>query len=117
MSTRGKRVRELRKPRNTKYGQAFLRHARRGVRSIFGAVISLCMIGYIIYQAFTTRGEVPHGFAGFAFMAAIIAILGIRGGVIGFKERDKKYITCKIGIVLNSMALLILGFIFWGGVS
>ena len=40
----------------------------------------------------------------------ILACIGIVTGVKGFKERDKNYLTCKIGIVVNGFILLALIF-------
>lgn len=44
----------------------------------------------------------------FGVFDMILACIGIVTGVKGFKERDKNYLTCKIGIVVNGFILLAL---------
>jgi hypothetical protein len=45
----------------------------------------------------------------------ILACIGIVTGVKGFKERDKNYLTCKIGIVVNGLILLAMILVFIRG--
>ena len=82
----------------TKYGQAPLRHSKKGVIFLaFTAVVRVYPAGShadhrICKQG---RGEYPDRIhrprhAGVSFMGLLL-------GVRGFRERDKNYITCKVG--------------------
>ena len=79
---------------NTKYGQKTLKHARKGIQSCMMAV--LCA-----------------GFLCFALLA--LAVYGFRLGLRGLNERDKKYITCKVGIGVNGLVLAGVAAIFIRG--
>ena len=72
---------------NTKYGQKTLKHARKGIQSCMMAV--LCAVILIVY--------------------------GFRLGLRGLNERDKKYITCKVGIGVNGLVLAGVAAIFIRG--
>ena len=53
------------------------------------------------------------GLAGFMIVA--LAVAGTKNAVYGFKERDKNYITCKIGLGCNAAVLLCMFAIFVRG--
>ena len=86
---------------NTKYGQKTLKHARKGIQSCMMAV--LCAV--ILIVTFLMKGNVNIivGFLCFALLA--LAVYGFRLGLRGLNERDKKYITCKVGIGVNGLVL------------
>lgn len=101
--------------RSRKYGQAQPKHAKRGIRSVFLAVCSLFLLVLVFSASYISRGDVGIliGFVG--LFALILAVCGLKDAVQGFKERDKNYITCKAGIVLNGILLLGLAGIFLRG--
>ena len=45
-------------------------------------------------------------------LAVILAGMGIRASVKGRREREKNYLTCKVGVVLNILILICLLMIF-----
>ena len=53
------------------------------------------------------------GFLCFALLA--LAVYGFRLGLRGLNERDKKYITCKVGIGVNGLVLAGIAAIFIRG--
>ena len=70
---------EKMKRRNRKFGQAPLKHSKRG------------------------------------FLMLVISAIGVYKAIQGFKERDKDYRSCKIGIVLNGIFTFVLIGIFLRG--
>lgn len=99
----------------TKYGQAPLKHSRKGINSCVYAGTVLFILAAMLVVSYITKGEVGViiGFAGLA--TAVVAWLGLMAGVRGFRERDKNYITCKVGVTLNALLLLGLVIIFFRG--
>ena len=90
----------------TKFGQAPMRHARNGLKSCILAVMAFVLLLLMILISFTLKGEVGilAGIAG--ILALVMAGYGLSDGIRGFKERDKNYITCKVGTVCNALLLL-----------
>ena len=94
---------------NRKYGQAKLKHAKRGILScVVAAVVGLLLI-ILIGTAYKNAGTSGTVVGGLALTSMIFSGVGVYGGFRGFREREKEYITCKIGIGLN--ILYIIGFI------
>lgn len=114
-----KRAKEREKRRKkmvrTKYGQAPLRHAKKGIKSCIYAFFALFFLFLMISTAFVENGQVSvlMGIAGYLILA--LAIAGTVNGVHGLKERDKNYITCKIGLGCNVAVLVCMFGIFVRG--
>ena len=47
--------------------------------------------------------------------ALVLAVVGLKDAVQGFKEREKNYVTCRVGAALNGLILLGLIAIFLRG--
>lgn len=97
---------EKMKRRSRKYGQVQLKHSRRGIRSCFFGVCSLFLLVIAFSVSYITKGEVNAliGVVGLAALA--LAAAGAAKGVTGFREREKNYSTCKVGVVMNGILLL-----------
>ena len=81
-----------------KYGQPSYKQSRRGVLSCWCAGLALAdLIGCVVY-AFLVRGNAAGIVGGLAVLAFALAIFGINYAVNGFKERERNYLSCKIGI-------------------
>ncbi len=104
------REKERKKRRKRKYGQAKLKHAKRGIVSCVVSAIVCLLLAIMIGNAYSSRGTAAPfiGAAGLITMA--LAGFGLYTGVRGFKEREKDYLTCKIGV--GCSAFFLLGFIF-----
>lgn len=100
------RERRRKKMLRTKYGQKPLKHAKKGVHSCVFAVSSVLLLLLMILLSFVKKGEVGSfcGIAGFVILWT--SFTGVRSGIKGLNERDKNYITCKAGIVINGLILL-----------
>lgn len=105
-----------RKLRGTrKYGQGAPKHSRKGVRScINGACALLILAGCILY-AFLQRGETLGIVGGIVIIPFILSVYGIRWALQGFYERERNYLTCKIGLPVNAVVLIAFLAIFIGG--
>ena len=109
------KAREKQRKRITKYGQAKPRHAKKGIYSCCYAFVVLLLLYLMVSVSFRGKGEVSilFGFVGLGTIA--LAAIGIWLGVRGMKEREKNYITCKIGIGVNGIVVLGLAAIFVRG--
>lgn len=100
------REKQRKKMIRTRYGQKKKTHAKKGVQSCGIAAVCALLLTLMLTGAFRTRGEVSILVG---FLAVIVLVASWRGlvyAVRGFKERDKNYITCKIGAVCNVLLLL-----------
>lgn len=110
-----KAEKEKMKRRSRKYGQAQLKHSRRGMRSTFLGVCCLFLLVLAFSVSYISRGDVGLliGFVG--LFALALAVAGLKNAVQGFKEREKNYLTCKVGAALNGVLLAGLAAIFLRG--
>ena len=114
-----KRAKEREKRRKkmirTKYGQTQRRHAKKGIKSCIYAFFAIFFLFLMIASSFVENGQVGvlMGIAGFMILA--LAVKGAQMAVQGLKERDKNYITCKIGLGCNAAVLLCVFAIFVRG--
>ena len=109
------RSKERRKRGNRKYGQAKLKHAKKGIIScsFAGAVLLLMII--LVATTYRADGTVPGYIGGIGSCTMLFSGIGIYMAYRGFKEREKDYLTCKIGMACNSLFLLIfVGIFCWG---
>ncbi len=90
----------------TKYGQKPLKHAKKGIQSCMLAVLVALILILMIMRSFSEKGEVSVwiGFGG--LFSVVLAAIGLKTGIKGFKEREKNYITCKVGAISNGAALI-----------
>ena len=100
---------ERKKRCKRKYGQAKLKHAKRGIVScVISAIVLVLLIG-MLGKAYVSRGTSAPLIGGVGLIAMLLASCGLYMGVRGFREREKDYLTCKIGAGCN--AIFVLGFI------
>ena len=106
---------ERKKRRSRKYGQKELTHAKRGVLSCMLGGLTLFLLILVFSVSYISRGEVSLLIGRVGLAAAVFSALGLAYGIQGFKEREKKYISCRIGVVWNGFFLLGLFMIFLRG--
>ena len=100
-----------------KYGQGVLRHSRLGIQSCLYAAAIFVIFVILIGTAYSTRGMTAGITGGIGLLSVALPLLGLRAGVLGLREREKKYMTCHIGIALNIVVLLLFVMIFARGVA
>ena len=114
-----KRAKEREKRRKqmirTKYGQKQKRHAKKGLKACIYAFFALFFLFLLIASSFVENGQIGvlMGIVGFLILA--LSAAGTKMAIQGFKERDKNYITCKIGLGCNAAVLLCMFGIFVRG--
>lgn len=103
------REKERKRRGKRKYGQAKLKHAKRGIIScgLSGGVLLMLVI--LLASAYFTRGNTTPIFGALGLMSMGLAGSAVYVGVRGFREREKDYLTCKIGI--GCSIAFIIGFI------
>ena len=105
-----------RKKRGTrKYGQAKYKHSHMGIVSCSCAGAALVLLAGCILYAYLARGAAAGIVGGIAIVSLILSILGIRAAAKGFRERERNYLTCKIGLPGSALVLLLYLVIFIGG--
>ena len=103
------RERERKKRRKRKYGQAKLKHAKRGVYSCVMSGTACVLLITLLAIAYTNGGTTAPIIGGVGISALLLTCAGLYTAIRGFREREKDYLTCKIGVVVS--AILILGFV------
>lgn len=111
------RIRERGKKRKTrKYGQAPLKYSHMGMYSCWYASSAFFLIIASVWIAFQMHGAAAGFIGGFGILAMIFSALGVRAGAKGLREREKRYIFCRLGIAANALILLVMCIIFMGGI-
>ena len=103
------RERERRRRKNRKYGQAKRKHSKRGILSCVLAGIVFVMLVSMLAKAYVSRGGAAPLVGALGFISVILSCCGLYMGLRGFKEREKDYLTCKIGSICSG--LFVFGFI------
>lgn len=111
------REKERKKRGTRKYGQANLKQSRKGVLSCINGFGGLLIIAGCVFYAFMERGNAHGIVGGLAILAVVLAVNGIRLAIGGFYERERNYLTCKIGLPVSFVSVIFFLTIFIGGLS
>ena len=111
------REKERKKRGTRKYGQAKYKYSRMGVISCGCAAAALLLLAGCILYAYLARGAAAGVVGGIAVVSMVLSIMGIRAAVKGFRERERNYLTCKIGLPGSTLVLLLFLAIYIGGLS
>ena len=103
------------KPKNIKYGQANFKPSLLGLKSCVFAFLSIGILTWTLGSAFMAEGVPSNLAGGFGVIAIIFAGMGIQAGIQGLKEKDRRKWSSKVGITFCVLILLVLVFIFLGG--
>lgn len=98
-----------------KYGQAKLKHAKRGSVSCVLAAVVLIVLVILFAKAYTSEGAAAPFIGGVGLVAFILSGCSLYLALRGFKEREKNYLTCKIGLACSVIYILIFILIFCRG--
>ena len=110
------RDKERKKRGNRKYGQAKLRHSKKGILSCVIAGTVAIIFGSLIVTSFLHKGQSAAIIGSFGLVTIILTCIGLSTAFRGFRERDKNYLTCKIGLGVNGFVLLCLIAVFIRGI-
>ena len=89
------------------------RHPYIGIMSAILGVIALISLIYGICSSYLLGGDVPMGFGAACLLATLYSLVGWFMGVMAVRLPDCFRITGVTGIILNSAALIISGFLLW----
>lgn len=89
------------------------RHPYIGIMSAILGIISLISLIYGIGSSYLLSGDVPMGFGAAVFLATLYSLVGWFMGVMAVRLPDCFRISGILGIVFNSAALIISGFLLW----
>ena len=109
------RKKKRKKMIKTKYGQKAVRHSKRGVYSCTYAVVIAFLVIVMILFSFMNKGNVNILMGFFGLETCVMAVIGIWLGIKGFREREKIYTTCKVGITVNAVFLVAMVALFVRG--
>lgn len=117
-----RRIEKLRKEKEKrmkgyrKYGHAGqMRHSTMGVRSCIYAGGGAVLLVLSIVISFVMHGKAAAFIGVFGIISLALAGFGIYAAFKGMRERDRNYITCKIGMGCNILLVIGLMMIFAGG--
>ena len=109
------REKERKKRGARKYGQANYKHSRKGIVSCISGIGGLVILAGCIVNAFLARGNAHGIIGGLAVLSLVLSINGIRLAIGGFYERERNYLTCKIGLPVSSLTVIAFFALFIGG--
>ncbi|MBO4910790.1 MAG: hypothetical protein J5476_16090 [Lachnospiraceae bacterium] len=89
------------------------RHPYMGIMSAILGLIALISLLYGIGSSYLLGGDVPMGFGAAALLATLYSLTGWFMGVIAVRLPDCFKVTSITGIILNSAALILSGFLLW----
>ena len=92
-----------------------LKHSKKGIQSCVIAGIVLVALAAMIVIAYISAGTAAPYIGGLALVTLILTVTGCVLAVRGLKEREKNYLTCKIGIGCNIFFIIAFIAIFCRG--
>ena len=109
------RSKDRKKRGNRKYGQGKLKHAKKGIISCVMAGIVLILMVVLFATAYVSDGSTAGYIGGLGMCTMLLAAAGIYMARKGFREREKEYLTCKIGMACNVLFFItFVGIFCWG---
>ena len=91
------------------------RHSQKAIMSTVLGVISTASMVVVIYLSFLLQGQTPISYGLTGLLALLMSVVGEVLGVMTVFERDRFKLFPIIGIVLNLVAIFIVGFVFYMG--
>lgn len=103
--------------KNTKFGQDRRRHSKRGVTSCLFAVTGLSALVGLFTTAYKDYGKGNGIIGAISIILLIFSMFATSVAIKGFKEREKNYITCKIGATINALLTTVLVLLYMRGLA
>lgn len=92
-------------------------HSERGKFSAALGGISFASMCLVIYMSYKQAGAMSPKLGAAAVFALLFSIAGEVMGIMSRMEKDRFYLFPNIGILLNTIVILLVGFLFYLGVS
>lgn len=90
-------------------------HPRKAIMSTILGVLSSASLILAAYLSYVDKGAENMRYGSACFLAMIFAFVGVVLGALGRMEKDKFYLFCYLGIVLNMAALGLVSLILYAG--
>lgn len=90
-------------------------HPKKAIMSTILGVLSSGSLILAAYLSYVDKGAENMRYGSACFLAMIFAFVGVLLGVLGRMEKDKFYLFCYIGIVLNAAAIGLVSLILYAG--
>ena len=87
------------------------RHPEKGIMSAILGCLSVATLVAAVYFTYRDGGEAPMNYAAAALVAAIFSVAGLVLGIMSRFERDIFKLFPNMGIALNLLAIIFVGFI------
>lgn len=92
------------------------KNPQRGIMSTILGILSVIAIGLTVFSSFRLKGEPSARLGATMLMSLVFSITGITLGILSRFEQDMFYFFSNLGIILNAVAILAIGFILYAGV-
>ena len=92
------------------------KESKKGIFSAALGAMSLVSLILTVYFTWQNQGTAYVRYGVVALLCLIFAVAGLVGGIMARAEEDKFYLFAWIGIVLNALTLVGIGFIVYAGV-
>lgn len=89
-----------------KIGRVKKKHSKMGMVSCVLAGTAFLFLVAAVLITFFELSQVKTLVGGFGICSIILAFMGIKASMSGRKEKDRRYFTCNIGIILNILLLI-----------
>lgn len=90
-------------------------HPKRSIMSTVLGIISIVSIGIVIFMSYRAKGVALQGYGFTGLFACIFSLTGLGLGISGARITESFKFFSALGIVLNLVLLLFLGFLVLAG--
>lgn len=91
------------------------KHSEKAIMSTVLGIISIVAFLAVIYLTYKKQGEAPINYGLTGLLTAVFSLTGFVLGIVTIMEKDRYKIFPGIGIVLNTLALIGIGFTVFVG--
>lgn len=92
------------------------RESKKGILSSALGAIAIISVILALYGTFQNQGQAQVRYGMAVLFSLLFALAGIVLGILSKLEQDRFYVFSYLGIVLNLVAILGIGFILYAGV-
>jgi len=93
------------------------RQSKRGIMSVVLSTISLSSLLYSFIFSFRHEGEVPDTFGGALVVTLVMSVIGLGLGISARRDTSRFKMLPTIGIAINTLVIILLGFMLWVGLD
>ena len=99
-------IKKEKKSISQKVSRAKKKHSKMGKVSCIFAGAAFLFLGAAVLISFFELKEANPLLGGFGASSIVLAFMGIKASMRGRKEKDRRHLTCNIGVVLNILLLI-----------